>query len=159
MLTSVGCGGVLKKKQKSSLAKFCIMWGRVAVLVFGMTHGVGLLLWRNSFLLCMLALFLKKHGSLTRLYLLQKEVGAEIYCSGIVLKIGRQPLSIHFLSLFIPLCRGVKWLISWSGDWLRLVFLMCNLFISYYLVLPLMPFLGSVFGVLRCLNRCLSFYG
>ena len=24
--------------------KFCIMWGRVAVLVFGMTHGVGLLL-------------------------------------------------------------------------------------------------------------------
>ena len=60
----------------------------------------------------MLALFLKKHGSLTRLYLLQKEVGAEIYYSGIVLKIGRQPLSIHFLSLFIPLCRGVKGLIS-----------------------------------------------
>ena len=27
MLTGVGCGGVLKKEQRSSLAKFCIMWG------------------------------------------------------------------------------------------------------------------------------------
>ena len=133
------------------------MWGRVAVLVFGMTHGVGLLLWRNSFLLCMLALYLKKHGSLTWLYLLQKEVGAGICCSIMVLRIGRLPLSIPFLSLFIPLCRGVRGMISWSGDWLSLVFLMCALFISYYLVLTLMPFLGSVFGILRCLNECLSF--
>ena len=44
MLTGVGCGGVLKKEQRSSLAKFCIMWGRVTGLVFGMTHGVGLFL-------------------------------------------------------------------------------------------------------------------
>ena len=40
----VGCRGVLKKEQRSSLAKFCIMWGRVTVFVFGMIHGVGLLL-------------------------------------------------------------------------------------------------------------------
>jgi len=134
------------------------MWGRVAVIVFGMTHGVGLL-WRNSFLLCMLALYLKKHGSPTWLYLLQKEVGVGIYCSVMVLRIGRQPLSIPFLSLFIPLCRGVRGMISCSRDLLRLVFLMCTLFISYYLVLTLMLFLGSVFGVLRCLNGCLSSYG
>ena len=44
MLTGVGCGGVLKKEQRSFLARFCLMWGRVVVLVFGMTHGVGLLL-------------------------------------------------------------------------------------------------------------------
>ena len=36
---------------------------------------------------------------------------------------------------------------------------MCALFINYYLVLPLMPFLGSVYGVLRCLNECLSSCG
>ena len=35
---------------------------------------------------------------------------------------------------------------------------MCALFINYYLVLPLMPFLGSVYGVLKCLNECLSSY-
>ena len=40
----VGRGGVLKKEQRSSLAKFCIMWGRVTVSLFGMIHGVGLLL-------------------------------------------------------------------------------------------------------------------
>jgi len=74
-----------------------------------------------------------------------------------VLRIGRQPRSIPFLSLFIPLCQGVRGMISWFGDWLSLVFLMCALFISYYLVLTLMPFLGSVFGILRCLNECLSF--
>ena len=34
-----------------------------------------------------------------------------------------------------------------------------HFFISNYLVLPLMPFLGSVYGVLRCLNGCLSSYG
>ena len=39
------------------------------------------------------------------------------------------------------------------------MFLMCAFFISYHLVLPLMPFLGSVYGVLRCLNGCLSSYG
>ena len=39
------------------------------------------------------------------------------------------------------------------------MFLMCTLFISYYLVQPLMPFLGSVYGVLKCLNGCLSSYG
>ena len=27
-----------------------------------------------------------------------------------------QPLSTHSLSLFIPLCRGVRGMISWSGD-------------------------------------------
>ena len=32
-------------------------------------------------------------------------------------------------------------------------------FISNYLVLPLMPFLGSVYGILRCLNECISSYG
>ena len=32
-------------------------------------------------------------------------------------------------------------------------------FISYYLVLTLMNFLGSAFGVQRCLNGCLSSYG
>ena len=83
----------------------------------------------------MLALYLKKHGSLTWLYLLQKEVGVGIYCFVMVLRIGRQPLSIPFLSLFIPLCRGVRGMISCSGDLLRLVFLMCTLFISYYFVL------------------------
>ena len=33
--------GVLRKEQRSSLVRFCIMWGRVVVLVFGMIHGVG----------------------------------------------------------------------------------------------------------------------
>ena len=116
MLTGVGCGGVLKKEQRSSLARFCIMWGRVAMLVFSMTHGVGLLLSRNSFLPCMIAQFLKKHGSLTWLYQILTEVGAGIYCSVMVLRIGRQPLSTHSLSLFIPLCQGVRGMISWSGD-------------------------------------------
>ena len=54
----------------------------------------------------MIALCLEKHGSLTWLYQIQKEVGAGIYCSVMVLRIGRQPLSTHSLSLFIPLCRG-----------------------------------------------------
>lgn len=76
-----------------------------------------------------------------------------------VLRIGRQPLSTHSLSLFIPPCRGVRGMISWSGDWLHLVFFTCTLFISYYLVLPLRHFLGSVYGVLKCLNGCLSSYG
>ena len=106
----------------------------------------------------MLALYLKKHGSLTWLYLLQKEVGAGICYSIMVLRIGRQPLSIPFLNLFIPLCWGVRGMISWSRDWLSLVFLMRALFISYYLVLTLIPFLGSVFGILSCLNGCLSSY-
>ena len=36
---------------------------------------------------------------------------------------------------------------------------MCAFFISCYLVLTLMNFLGSAFGVQRCLNGCLSSYG
>ena len=40
----VGYGGVLNKEQRSFLARFCLMWERVAVLVFGMIHDVGLLL-------------------------------------------------------------------------------------------------------------------
>ena len=36
---------------------------------------------------------------------------------------------------------------------------MCTLFISCYLVLTLMIFLGRAFGVQRCLNGCLSSYG
>ena len=40
----VGCGGILRKEQRSSLVKFCITWGRVAMLVFGMILGVGLFL-------------------------------------------------------------------------------------------------------------------
>ena len=56
----------------------------------------------------MIALFLKKHGSLTWLYQIQKEVGAEIYYFVMVLRIGRQPLSTHSLSLFILLCQGVR---------------------------------------------------
>ena len=40
----VGCGGVLRKAQRSSFVKFYIMWGRVAVLVFGMILGVDLFL-------------------------------------------------------------------------------------------------------------------
>ena len=40
----VGCRGVLRKEQRSSLVKFCIMWGTVAELVFGMILGVGLIL-------------------------------------------------------------------------------------------------------------------
>ena len=53
----------------------------------------------------MIALFPKKHGSLTWLFQIQKEGGAEIYCSVMVLRIGKQPLSTHSLSLFIRLCR------------------------------------------------------
>ena len=44
VLTGVGCGGVLRKAQRSSFVKFCIMWGRVAVLVFSMILGVDLFL-------------------------------------------------------------------------------------------------------------------
>ena len=40
----VGCGGVLRKEQRSSLVKFYIMRGRGAVLVFSMILGVGLFL-------------------------------------------------------------------------------------------------------------------
>ena len=47
--------------------------------------------------------------------------------------------------------------LTWS--WLRLVYLMCALTISCCLVLSLMSFLGSAFGVQRCLTKCLSFYG
>ena len=64
----------------------------------------------------MIALFLKKHESLTWLFQLHKEVGAGMYCSVMVLRIGRQPLSTLSLSLFILLCRGVRGMISWSGD-------------------------------------------
>ena len=53
----VECGRVLKKEQRSSLARFCIMWGRVAMLVFGMTHGVGLLIEGTfPFYVCLLGL-------------------------------------------------------------------------------------------------------
>ena len=40
----VGCEGVLRKEQRSCLAKFYIMWGRVVVIVFGMILGVDLFL-------------------------------------------------------------------------------------------------------------------
>ena len=36
---------------------------------------------------------------------------------------------------------------------------MCALFISCYLVLTMVFFLGSAFGVQRCLNGCLSSHG
>ena len=41
-----GCGmwRSIKEGTKKFFSQILIMWGRVAVLVFGMTHGVGLLL-------------------------------------------------------------------------------------------------------------------
>ena len=47
---------------KEGIEKF---FNQILYNVFGMIHGVGLFLWRNSFLLCLLALYPKKYGSLT----------------------------------------------------------------------------------------------
>ena len=56
-------------------------------------------------------------------------------------------------------CLGVRELIVCFGSQPRMVFLMCTLSIILYLLL--LPFLslGSIFGVLRYLEECLSFYG
>ena len=59
----------------------------------------------------------KKAWVFTWYYLLPKEVvGVGIYFSDMVLRIGRQTLFIPFLSLFIPLCQGVRGMITWFGD-------------------------------------------
>ena len=56
-------------------------------------------------------------------------------------------------------CLGVRELIVCFGSQPRMVFLMCTLsIIPYLLLLPFLS-LGSVFGVLRYLEECLSFYG
>ena len=74
--------------------------------------------------------------------------------------IGKRRECLLFTSMFIPKCLGVRGLID-SLIWklTQMVFLMCVLSIIPYLLL--LPFLsiGSVFGVLRYLVECLSFYG